>query len=78
DRTRRRVILQGDIPSPLNPPPGCVFHTRCPIPIDECRLAMPELRAVHGPHAVACIRARGYGPTTGSPEAGRSPGSART
>ena len=60
DRTRERVVLTGDMPSPLNPPPGCVFHTRCPIAAAECSRVVPELRAIDGAHAVACIRARGY------------------
>jgi len=59
DRRRERVVLSGDIPSPQNPPPGCVFHTRCPIAIDDCSRAVPELREVSGAHRVACIRARG-------------------
>ncbi|MBI4338295.1 MAG: ATP-binding cassette domain-containing protein [Chloroflexi bacterium] len=53
---RERIILRGDVPSPLRPPPGCVFHTRCPIAIDECRAAVPELRKVGTDHWVACIR----------------------
>ncbi len=58
---RERVVLTGDVPSPMNPPEGCVFHTRCPSMIDDCTLGMPELREVSPGHFVACIRADGYG-----------------
>jgi oligopeptide transport system ATP-binding protein len=58
---RERIILTGDVPSPMNPPAGCVFHTRCPIAIDDCKLAMPELHEVGKDHWVACIRVEGYG-----------------
>jgi oligopeptide transport system ATP-binding protein len=54
ERTRERIILTGDVPSPLRPPPGCVFHTRCPIAGEECRQAIPEFRDVGGGHLVAC------------------------
>ncbi|MEM7736056.1 MAG: oligopeptide/dipeptide ABC transporter ATP-binding protein [Deinococcota bacterium] len=53
---RERVILQGDIPSPINPPSGCVFRTRCPIAIDECAKVEPVLEAVGPEHFKACIR----------------------
>jgi oligopeptide transport system ATP-binding protein len=53
---RDRVILQGDVPSPLRPPSGCVFHTRCPIAIEECQGDVPDLREVSKDHWVACIR----------------------
>ena len=57
---RERIILKGELPSALNPPEGCVFHTRCPIAIDECRVEMPILKEVSPEHWVACIRAPGY------------------
>ena len=57
---RERIILTGDIPSPMNPPEGCVFHTRCTIAIDDCKLEVPELREVSKDHWVACIRVEGY------------------
>ena len=53
---RERIILQGGIPSPANPPSGCVFHTRCPVAIDECKTTVPELREVTPDHWAACIR----------------------
>jgi len=53
EMTRERVILKGDIPSPSNPPSGCVFHTRCPIAEDRCKQEVPEWRQVGG-HWVAC------------------------
>jgi len=60
EASRERIILTGDVPSPMNPPAGCVFHTRCPIMIDECQDEMPELREVLPGHWVACIRTEGW------------------
>jgi oligopeptide transport system ATP-binding protein len=54
---RERVVLGGEVPSPLNPPPGCVFHPRCPIAIDRCRAEVPDLREIHPAHRAACLLA---------------------
>jgi oligopeptide/dipeptide ABC transporter ATP-binding protein len=51
---RERILLQGDVPSPANPPQGCPFHTRCPKVMDHCRVERPELREVSPDHLVAC------------------------
>jgi oligopeptide transport system ATP-binding protein len=51
---KRRVILQGDVPNPINPPAGCHFHTRCPLVFDRCRVEAPESRTVRDGHRVAC------------------------
>lgn len=54
DRARQRIVLSGEIPSPLNPPPGCRFHNRCPIARQHCRELAPEWREVQPGHWVAC------------------------
>ncbi len=51
---RKKIILQGDVPSPINPPPGCHFHTRCPYAEKQCRVDEPALRSVADGHEVAC------------------------
>lgn len=61
DAQRERILLTGEVPSPLNPPSGCVFHPRCPIANDECQQHLPELREVEPNHWAACLRADGYG-----------------
>jgi len=54
DLKRDRIILPGDVPSPANPPPGCRFHTRCPVAIDVCSVKEPPLVDIGGEHFVAC------------------------
>jgi oligopeptide transport system ATP-binding protein len=56
ERIRKRILLEGEVPSPANPPSGCVFHTRCPIAIEECRKEVPEFREVKPGHFSACHR----------------------
>lgn len=53
---RERIILKGDVPSPINPPKGCHFHTRCPYAIQECRQIVPQLVEIKPKHFAACIR----------------------
>ena len=53
---RSRNILKGDIPSPINPPSGCVIRTRCPIAHSECSKIIPELKELESNHFVACIK----------------------
>jgi oligopeptide transport system ATP-binding protein len=51
---RERIVLGGEVPSPLNPPGGCVFHPRCPIMVDRCRQEVPLLRELSPEHGAAC------------------------
>ncbi|MCY4232084.1 MAG: ATP-binding cassette domain-containing protein, partial [Alphaproteobacteria bacterium] len=51
---RKKMVLQGDVPSPINPPSGCHFHTRCPYAEERCRIESPALREIAPGHTVAC------------------------
>ena len=61
DAQRERVLLTGEVPSPLNPPSGCVFHPRCPDANDTCSQVLPDLREVEPEHHSACLLSTGYG-----------------
>jgi len=54
EKRRKRIVLTGDIPSPVNPPPGCRFHTRCPLAFDRCKTEVPPLREYAPGHFAAC------------------------
>ena len=54
NRHRQRIVLEGDIPSPINPPTGCRFHTRCPFATEECKQSVPEFKEIEKGHWAAC------------------------
>ena len=56
ERARQRKVLGGEVPSPLQPPSGCVFHTRCPMAVEDCKVTVPALREIKPRHYAACIR----------------------
>lgn len=56
EKKRQQIVLEGELPSPVNPPSGCVFHTRCPIAQESCKVHEPQLEDIQGDgHAVACF-----------------------
>ncbi|MBM7570049.1 ABC transporter ATP-binding protein [Aquibacillus albus] len=54
EEKRERIVLEGDVPSPINPPEGCRFHNRCPLAVDACKTQVPPLRNIENGHQVAC------------------------
>ena len=54
ERKRTRVVLKGEVPSPIDTPSGCTFHPRCPLATEKCRTTIPQLRSVESGHQVAC------------------------
>ena len=71
---RRRTVLDGDVPSPMNPPAGCRFHTRCPYAIRQCKEIEPRLDQIKPEHLAACIRISPSQPDIERVAAGEAPG----
>ena len=74
EATRQRIVLQGDVPSPINPPLGCRFHTRCPYAIEACAQIEPQLRQIKPQHLAACIRISPEQPDIERVAPGEAPG----
>lgn len=74
EATRKRIVLEGDVPSPINPPEGCRFHTRCPYKIDACREIEPRLVEIKPNHFAACIRISPEEPNIENVAANDAPG----
>ena len=74
EATRQRIMLEGDVPSPINPPSGCPFHTRCPYAIDVCKEVVPQLVQIKPAHFAACIRISPSQPHIENVPPGAAPG----
>lgn len=74
EATRQRIVLDGDVPSPINPPDGCRFHTRCPYVIDVCKKVVPPLVEIKRNHFAACIRISPEQPDIDNVAPGAAPG----
>lgn len=74
EASRHRMVLEGDVPSPINPPEGCRFHTRCPYVIDACKQVVPPLIEVKPNHFAACIRISPEQPDIEKVAPGEAPG----
>ncbi len=74
EATRQRMVLEGDVPSPINPPAGCRFHTRCPYAIQACQEVVPQLVEIQSNHFAACIRISPEQPHIENVAPGEAPG----
>jgi oligopeptide transport system ATP-binding protein len=74
EATRQRIVLEGEVPSPINPPSGCRFHTRCPYVIETCKQIVPPLVEVKPNHFAACIRISPEQPDIDTVAPGDAPG----
>jgi len=74
EATRVRIVLEGDVPSPINPPAGCRFHSRCPYAIRDCKEVIPPLVEIKPNHFAACIRISSEQPHIENVAAGEAPG----
>ena len=74
EASRQRMVLEGDVPSPINPPSGCRFHTRCPYMIEECKEVVPQLVQIKANHRAACIRISPDQPRIENVAPGAAPG----